>query len=100
MTVLLMGSCVSEIKPILKPAEVDIPTRVAEQQKWLDQYIKTYVISRADALPIQKELGQIKEKYDRLKSAGTITDKDSKSLNRKLDETSDLIFRLTHQGKK
>jgi len=100
MTVFLVASCVSEIKPILKPAEVDIPTRIADQSKWLEQDVKANVILREDAIPIQKRLDQIKEKYNRLQSAGQLTEKDSKELNRMLDETSGEIFRLVRLRQK
>lgn len=93
MSVFLVAACISEVKPVLKPAEVDIPNRIANQQKWLDQDIAAKAITREKAIPITKKLKQIKENYDRLQSAGALTAKDSQAINRMLDETSELIFR-------
>ncbi len=94
MSVFLVAACISEVKPILKPTEVDIPNRIANQQKWLDQDIAAKAITPKNAFPIRDKLNQIKEKYDRLQSAGALTAKDSKEINRMLDETSELIFQL------
>ncbi len=94
MSVFLVTACISEIKPVLKHTEVDIPNRIADQQKWLEQDIAAKAVDREDALPIQKKLHQIKEKYDRLRSAGALTAKDSEAINRMLDESSESIFRL------
>ena len=98
--VFLVTACISEIKPVLKPVEVDIPSRIADQQKWLDQNVAAKAITRADAKPIQDKIKQIKEKYDRLQSAGTLTPKDSKEINKMLDESSETIFRLSQQMQK
>jgi hypothetical protein len=97
MSVFLVAACIPEIQPILKPTEVDIPNRIANQQKWLDLDIasKTMAPKEAkEAIPIKDKLKQIKEKYDRLQSAGALTAKDSEAINRMLDQTSELIFQL------
>jgi len=98
MTVFLVAACMAEVKPILKPVEVDIPTRIANQQKWLEQDMKV-TIPRDLAIPVQKQLAQIKENYDRLQSAGALTAKDIEAINRMLDETSEEIFRLNRLGR-
>jgi len=90
----------SEVKPILKPSQVDIPTRIANQQKWLDEDIALKAISRENAKPIQDKLNQIKQKYNRLQSAGALTAKDSKELNQMLDQCSESVFRLTQKVQK
>lgn len=94
MSVFLVAACISEIKPILKPTEVDIPNRIANQLKWLDQDVAAKTITRQDASTIKEKLKQIKEKYDRLQSAGALTAKDSEAINRMIDQTSELIFVL------
>ncbi len=96
MLFFLVAACNSEIKPYLKPApEADIPTRIANQQKWLTEAIARRELPYgSDASPIQIKLNKIKEKYSKLQSAGTLTDKDSKEINKMLDETSDMVFRL------
>jgi len=94
MSVFLVAACISEVKPVLKPAEVDnIPNRIANQQKWLAQDIAAKAITPENAIPITKKLKQIKENYDRLQSAGALTAKDSQAINQMLDQTSELIFR-------
>lgn len=100
MSVFLVAACISEIKPILKPADVDIPHRIADQQKWLDQDIASKAITPKDALPIRNKLKQIKEKYDRLKSAGALTPKDSEAIKQMLDQTSESIFWLKQRRQK
>jgi len=99
MSVFLVAACISEIKPYLKPAEVDIPNRIANQQKWLDQDIAAKAITPENAFPIKKKLKQIKENYDRLQSAGALTAKDSQAINQMLDQTSELIFRVGQKRK-
>jgi len=101
MTIFLVAGCMTEIKPYLKQGEVmDIPGRIASQEKWLAQDVDRKTITFPDAKPILDKLKQIKEKYDRLRSAGVLGDKDSRELNGLLDQTSDSIFRLTQKGKK
>ncbi len=94
MSFILVAACGSEIKPILKHApEADIPTRIANQQKWLTEAVAHKELV-GDASPIQIKLNKIREKYNKLQSAGTLTEKDSKEINEMLDETSDMVFRL------
>jgi septal ring factor EnvC (AmiA/AmiB activator) len=99
LVVLLVGACVScvscmtEIKPVLKARELSIPQRIVEQQDWLDQDIAAKAMTAKKAKPIRAKLKQIKTKYDRLQTAGTLTQEDSKAINRMLDETSEKIFR-------
>ncbi len=100
MSVFLLAACISEVKPILKPTEVDIPNRIADQQKWLDQDIAAKAITRRKAMPITNKLKQIKEKYDLLQSAGPLTAKDSAEINRMLDKTSEAIFRAKQKVQK
>ena len=103
MSVFLVAACISEVKPILKPTEVDIPNRIANQQKWLDQDIASKAVAPRDikaANSIRDKVKQIKEKYERLQSAGALTAKDSEAINRMLDQTSELIFRLTLKREK
>jgi hypothetical protein len=100
ISVFLVAACISEIKPVLKPTEVDIPNRIANQQKWLDQDITAKAITPKDALPVKDKLKQIKEKYDRLQSAGALTAKDCEAVNRMLDETSEKIFELKQKRRK
>ena len=87
------AACMSEVKPLLKPAESDIPTRIATQQKWLDQNIAAHALTREQAEPIKENLDRIRERYDRLSAQGTISPKDADSLSRMLDENSDRLFR-------
>lgn len=97
MMVFLVAACMTEIKPVLKPAVIDIPDRIADQQRWLDQYITLKTIERKDAKPIQEKLVEIKGKYDRLQSAEALTAKDSEAINKMLDQTSEEIFRLSQK---
>lgn len=96
----LLTACITEIKPLLKPVEVDIPNRIADQRKWLDQDIAAKTMSREDAKPIRDKLIQIEEKYGRLQSAGALTPKDREAMNKMLDESSDSIFRLSQKTKR
>jgi len=100
VAVFLVTACIQEIKPLLKPVEVDIPNRIADQQKWLDQDIAARVIAREEARPIRDKLNQIKEKYDRLQSTASLTPKECGAMNKMLDETSESIFRLSQRGQK
>jgi len=92
MSVFLVAACISEVKPVLRPAEVDIPSRIADQLKWLDQDSAAKAMSPQDVILIKGKIKVIKEKYDRLQSAGALTAKDSAEINKMLDKTSELIF--------
>ena len=93
LILLCTAGCVSEVKPLLKPVESDIPTRIANQQKWIDQDIALHALTREKAQPIQENLNRIKERYNQLQAQGTISPKDSDSISHMLDENSDLMFR-------
>jgi hypothetical protein len=90
----------SEIKPILKPAEVDIPTRIVNLQKWQDQAVTSKEITREEAKPVRAKLDEIKEMYNRLQSAGKLSAKDSETINRMLDECSDMLYRVKQRRQK
>ena len=94
MSVFLVAACISEVKPILKPAEFDIPTRITNLEKWLAQDIAAKAIAPQDASRVKDKVKQIKEKYGRLQSAGPLTAKDSDAINRAIDQTLDLMFVL------
>jgi len=101
MSVFLVAACMSEIKPILKAApQADIATRIANQEKSVDETIALKEISAEELRPLKVKLNQIKEKYSKLQSAGTLTAKDSKALHLMLDETSDMLFRLRQKRHK
>ena len=101
MSFFLVAACMSEIKPILKPApKPDIATRIANQQKWLDEAIGHRELTSDVIRPVQEKLNKIKVKFDKLQSAGTLTPKDSKAINRMLDENSDMLFHLRQQRQK
>ena len=101
IVIFLATACMTEIKPVLKPVEVaGIPDRITDQQKWLDQDIAAKAITREEAKPVRDKIDQIKQKYDRLQSAGTLTPKDSEAINKMLDESSQSIFFLTQKRQK
>ena len=92
LSFLVAAACISEIKPVLKPTELDIPTRIANEQKWIDEAVASKAISFKESKPIQEKLYQIKEKYNLLQSAGNLSAKDSSTMNQMLDECSDFAF--------
>ena len=100
LLVFSVAACISEVKPLLKPAEVDIPTRIANQQKWVDEAVASKELTRERAKPVQNKLNQIKEKYAKLQSGGMISARDSEEINRMLDESSDLFFRIKQTRQK
>jgi hypothetical protein len=100
LLVFSVAACISEVKPLLKPVEVDIATRIANQQKWLDEAIASKELTREQTKPVQVKLYQIKEKYGRLQSAGTIGARDSEEINRMLDESSALLFEIRQKRPK
>jgi hypothetical protein len=89
------GSRLSEVKPLLKPREVPIAQRIADQEKWLVQDVTAKTITAVQARPIRIKLEQIKKDYDRLKATGPLTHTDTETLNRALDQTSEQIFRIS-----
>jgi len=89
-----VSACFSEVKPILKPADVDLQTRITSQQKQLNLSITAHEFTREDAKPVQDNLNRIKEQYDRLNTRGALTPQEEKTLHRLLDENSEQIFAL------
>jgi hypothetical protein len=93
------SACISEVKPILKPVDKDIPTRIATQQKQLDLGITAREFTRENAEPLQQTLKHIKEQYERLNAQGALTQRETETLNRMLDENSGQIYRLKQSTK-
>lgn len=87
-----VAACLTEVKPILKPAEVGIPDRIVNLQKWIDQSVSSSEISRDQAKPLQEKLYEIKEKYNQLQAKGPLTPKDSERINKMLDDCSNAFF--------
>lgn len=87
------AACVSEVKPLLRPAEPDLGERIASQQKQLDLSLAAGALSRQQARTLQENLDGIKETYSRLQAEGRLTPKEIASLHRMLDKNSDAIFR-------
>ncbi len=96
----LVVACMSEVKPLLKPTQLDIPTRIANEQRWTDEAVASKKITRDEAKPVQVKLYQIKEKYNLLQSTGRLTPRDSDTINKMLDECSDLLFRIKQKREK
>jgi hypothetical protein len=97
---LLIVACISEVKPILKPTEVDIPTRIANEQRWVDEAVRSKAITVDDARLVQAKLYEIKEKYNRLELAGRLSVKDTDMMNKMLDECSEMLFRKQEMKRK
>jgi hypothetical protein len=93
------SACISEVKPILKPVDQDVSTRIAAQQKQLDLGIAAREFKRENAEPVQQTLNHIKEQYERSKAQGALTQAEAETLNRMLDENSDKIYRLKQSAK-
>ncbi len=90
---LVAAGCLTEVKPLLKPVELDVPTRIADMQKWLDQAVASKELSHSVMKPIQVKLYQIKEKYNTVQQpGGGLKVKDAETLNRMLDECSNMLF--------
>ena len=90
---LVAAGCLTEVKPLLKPVDLDVPTRIANMQKWLDQAVASKELTRNAIKPIQAKLYQIKEKYNMVEQpGGGLRVKDAETLNRMLDECSNILF--------
>lgn len=92
--------CMSEVKPVLQPVQLDINARIANHQRWIDQGIASRELSGDSARTIQTELNRIREEYERLQARGTPAPKEVEKLKRMLDENSDRIFREKQQNRK
>jgi len=91
---LVLVACASEVKPVLKPVELDIPARIEIQRQRLDQGIAAHEFTRDKAQPLKEKLDRIKEEYGKSEASGALTPKKIESLKRELDENSDEIYRL------
>ena len=97
----LLAACMSEVKPILKPTQqLDIPARIADEQKWVDEAVASKALTFKEARPVQEKLYQIKVKYNTLLSTGKLTAKDCDAINQMLDECSDLLFRIEQKKRR
>lgn len=97
---LTLAACISKVEPVLKPAERDIPSRIADLRKDIDGAIASGTLTREHAKPLQRDLNGIREEYDRLQAEGGLSPKKIEALNKKLDESSDEIFRARQARKK
>ncbi len=92
--------CMSEVKPVLQPAPLDINARIANHQRWIDQGIASRELTGDAVKAIQAELNRIREEYERLQARGTPTPKEVEKIKRMLDENSDMIFREKQKSRK
>lgn len=99
MLLCAVSACVSEVKPILKPAASDIGTRIATQQRWLDQEVAVHSFPYEHARIIQDNLDGIKAKYSQLQARGELTPKETEALGSMLDKNSEAIFRAKQKVK-
>ncbi|MGC9195632.1 MAG: hypothetical protein ACP5IL_09280 [Syntrophobacteraceae bacterium] len=93
-------SCMPEVQPILKPRVLSIDQRIAEQEKWLDQYIADKAIPAPQARVIRDKIEQIRGKYKAFQAAGKLTPEQARAINRMLDDTSEQIFFSIKKKKK
>ncbi len=94
----LLAGCLTEVKPILKPAELDVPTRITNMQKWLDEAVTSKELTYNLVRPAQKKLYEIKVKYNMMQQPGGVLKvKDAETLNRMLDECSQILFQAKEQ---
>lgn len=91
--VALTAACAREIKPVIKPAALDIPERISSQQKLLDQAAAAREITPEGAQDFRKRLNGIQYRFDELQAKGGPTPPERASLNRELDRNSEEIFR-------
>ncbi len=87
------AACSFEVKPVLKAAEPDIPTRIASQQKNIDNTVASKELTLNDVKPFQTTLDQIRRKYEQLQKEGRLTPKEIKSINSELDSNGDELFK-------
>ncbi len=91
--IVLATACAREIKPVIKPAMPDIPTRISSQQKLLDQAAAAREITREGAQGFRDRLNGIQHRFDELQARGGPTPSERAILNRELDRNSEEIFR-------
>lgn len=73
-----------------------IPTKVSKQQQRIDQGLRMGQLTEAEATTLQGNLNHIKNLYYRHISEGTLTLPERRSLNRLLQQNSDMIYRKRH----
>lgn len=92
--------CMSEVRPVLQPAQLDINARIANHQRWIDQGIASRELTGDAVRAIQTELNRIREEYERLQARGAPTPKEVEKIKRMLDQNSDMIFREKQKNRK
>lgn len=68
-----------------------IHERVSDQQKRIDEGIRTGQLTHSEAATLQDNLNWIKETEARLKADGKLTPPERKKLDRMLDRNNDMI---------
>lgn len=90
---LLTQACISEVKPILKQTNSDIPARIANQQKQIDRLLSSGEPKDKIIKEAQKKLDLVKTRYARMEAEGRLTDSEIRKLTGMLDESGKLLFK-------
>ena len=75
-----------------------IRSRIQESKQKIEQGIERGTLNRHEARKLNKELGKILRKIDRMKSDGRVSQKERNRINRDLDRLDRDIFKEKHDG--
>jgi hypothetical protein len=73
-----------------------IQTRIEEQQKRIDQGIASGQLTRGEAEVVQDNLNRIKAAEARMKADGSLTPKERRRLELRLNRNSKMIYKEKH----
>ena len=73
-----------------------IRTRIQESKQMIEQGIERGTLNRYEARKLNKELGKVLYKIDRMKADGRISQKEREKINRNLDRLDRDIFKEKH----
>lgn len=79
-----------------RTADPQIQDRIHEQQKRIDEGIRSGQLTRAEADVLQDNLNWIRDTEARLKADGRLTPQERKRLHRLLDDNGDMILKKKH----
>ncbi len=96
-------------QPMPMPAQAPAPhrdhekptgfeARIHQQQKRIDDGVRTGDLTRKEAEIVQENLDKIRTVYSRMKSDGRLTEKEQDKLDKKLDRNDKMIYNKKHNA--
>ncbi len=90
--VLIAGIIGSPFGQTPSPKPADIDQRIANQQRRIDEGIRSRELTQSEAGMLQDNLNYVLDQTARLKADRSLTNEERERLHKMLDQNSDIIF--------